>query len=50
MLAATERVLGMLNDATVQSMEPPHFSELASVGATRAVYGYEDSEAMALVL
>ena len=50
MLAAIERVLGMLNDATVQNIELLHFSELASVGATRAVYGYEDSEAMALVL
>ena len=50
MLAAIERVLGMLNDATVQRIELLHFSELASVGATRAVYGYEDSDAVALVL
>ena len=45
MQAAIECVLGMLNDGTVQNIELLHFSELANVGATRAVYGYEDSEA-----
>ena len=36
MLVAIERVLGMLNGATVLSIELLHFSELASAGATPA--------------
>ena len=33
MLVAIERVLGMLNGATVLGIKLLHFSELASVGA-----------------